>query len=105
MDFHIGNRRNGRTCTLTLVPVCAAELPSTGAGALVGRVAWFAELAAALALFQGAQSLVCIVETEGEGCSTRTPNEKRINNDANADISSSPFSQWIPVKPDLQTQS
>lgn len=62
LDFNTGNRR---TCRLALIPVRAAELPSTGAGALVGRVAWFTELGAALVLLQGAQSLVCMVETEG----------------------------------------
>lgn len=71
LEFNTGN-----TCRLALVPVRAAELPSLCAGALVGRVAWFTELGAAFVLFQGAQSLVCIVETERDGCSTHTPNGK-----------------------------
>ncbi len=72
-SFNSGNRR---TCRLTLIPV-SAQLPSSGAGALEGRVAWLTELGAALVFFQGAQSLVCVAETEGESCNTCTHRMKK----------------------------
>ena len=69
-----GNRCDRRTCSHTLI--VAAELPSVGAGAHVGRVAWFAELGAAVGIVHDAQSLIYTMETEGEVAATRMPNEK-----------------------------
>lgn len=65
-----GNRHDRHTCSLTLILVCASELPSTGAGTLIGCVTWFTELGATFVHFQSAQSLVCIMERQrGEGSS------------------------------------
>lgn len=75
LDSNTGSG-NRRTCRLTLVPDRGAELPAACAGALVGRVAWFAELRASLVILQGAHSLVCIAETEERGCGTHAPHEK-----------------------------
>lgn len=64
--FELGSNTgsNRRTCRLTLIPGRAAELPSARAGALIGRVARFAELGAPRLVLPGAQSLVCMAKNK-----------------------------------------
>lgn len=88
------------TCRLTLFLVHRIEPPSLCTGALVKCVTWFTELGAAFARFHGAQGLVC----EQEGKVAAVTEELIIQNE-DASGSFLPFSQWTPVKPDLQTQS
>lgn len=69
--------QNTLTCRLTRILLGPAELPPTGAGTLVGSVAWFTELGAALVLLQGAQRHICTVETDRRGLQhLHKPDEK-----------------------------
>lgn len=83
-----------RTCGDTLGLVGSADLPSLSTRAHVRCVSRFAELGAALVRVHHTQGLVW--KQKWKVRAGTDPSERRLP---------VPFSQWTPVKPDLQTQS
>lgn len=82
------------TCGYTLGLVGSADFPSLSTRAHVRSVSRFAELGAALVRVHHTQGLVWKQKWKVTAGTDRSERRLLV-----------PFSQWTPVKPDLQTQS